>query len=104
MPTKAIVFPSGDQRGLLSGSSWSELLVSDPPSAGITQTSLFRFSSYSLPVLFETKAIRVPSGDQCGSESFHSFPSVICFEAPLFTSTTQRCVRLSSYQPVSLNL
>src|SRR5260370_38093988 len=48
--------------------------------------------------------MRVPSGDHCGSLSFQSLPSVICFPLPDFTSTTHRCVRRSSNQPVSLNL
>src|SRR5262245_63287748 len=70
----------------------------------MTQTSVLRLFSNSLPVRLETKAILVPSGDQRGSESFQSAPSVICFAAPLLTSTTQRCARRSSNQPVSLNL
>src|SRR5215510_5949241 len=99
-----MVFPSGDQHGLLSPSSWSEIRVGVPPSDEITQTSVFELSLYSLPVRFETNAIRVPSGDHCGSESFQSSPWVICLAPPLFTSTTQRWVRRSSNQPVSLNL
>src|SRR6185436_8148626 len=96
--------PSGDQRGLASASSWSEIFLSSPPSALITQTSVLRSASYSLPVRFETKVMLLPSGDHCGSRSFQSWPSVICLELPVFTSTIHRCVRRSSNQPVSLNL
>src|SRR5215210_3060334 len=82
-PTKAIVFPSGDQRGEESSSSWSEIFVSAPPSAGTTHTSELRLSSKALPVRSETKAMRVESGDHCGSESFQSSPEVTCRAAPL---------------------
>src|SRR5690349_11683028 len=43
-------------------------------------------------------------GDHCGSLSFQSSPSVICFALPEFRSTTHKWVRRSSNQPVSLNL
>src|SRR5215204_4407699 len=82
-PTKAIVFPSCDQRGLESSSSWAEILVSAPPAAETTQTSVLRLSSKALPVRSETKAIERPSGDQRGSESFQSSPEVTCRAAPL---------------------
>jgi hypothetical protein len=61
--TKAIVCPSGDQRGELSPSSWSEIFVSGPPFASITQTSVLCPSSNALPVRSDTNAIRRPSGD-----------------------------------------
>src|SRR5258705_11488146 len=99
-----MVCPSGDQRGLLSFSSWSEILVSGPPAAEITHTSSFRSPSNSLPVRFETKATRVPSGDHCGSVSFQSSPSVICLAPPDFTSTIHRWVRRSANQPLSFKL
>src|SRR5215510_1351175 len=100
----AIDLPSGDQRGLSSLSSWSEILVSGPPAAAMTHTSAFRFSSYSFPVRLDTNASCLPSGDHCGSLSFQSLPSVICLPLPVFTSTTHKWVRLSSNQPLSLNL
>src|ERR1041385_1694804 len=102
--TKAIDLPSGDQRGELSGPSAVEILVNAPPSAPIVQTSVLRPPSYSCPVRSETNAMRFPSGDHCGSVSFQSSPSVICLAFPLARSITHRCDRLSSYQPVSLNL
>src|SRR5436305_810800 len=60
--------PSGDQRGVESGSALVEILRSVPPSAAITQTSVLRLKSNSLPVRSETKAISLPSGDQRGLE------------------------------------
>src|SRR5262245_42801697 len=99
-----MVFPSGDQRGDESGSSERDTLVNGPPDASMIQTSLLRPSSNSFPVRSETNAIFVPSGDHCGSLSFQSSPDVICCADPFAASTTQRCVRLSSNQPVSLYL
>jgi len=100
----AMVWPSGDQRGELSPSAWSEIFVSGPPLASITHTSVFCPSSNALPVRSETNAMRRPSGDHCGSASFHSSPEVSCVAWPDAASTTQMCARLSSNQPVSLNL
>src|SRR5216117_3204366 len=99
-----MVFPSGDHRGDISGSSDCEIFVSGPPSLPMTQMSLFRPSSNSFPVRSETNAIFVASGDHCGSVSFQSSPDVICFTRPDVASTIQRCDLLSSNQPVSLNL
>src|SRR5438876_11537554 len=99
-----MVFPSGDQRGEVSGSSETDIFVSGPPAASITQMSLLRPSSNSFPVRSETKAIFLPSGDHCGSVSFQSSPDVICFAEPVATSTTHRCDLLSSNQQVSLQL
>jgi hypothetical protein len=48
--------------------------------------------------------MREPSGDHSGSVSFQASPLVIWRAAPEAASMTQRCERLSSYQPVSLNL
>src|SRR6185295_8017198 len=104
LPTKAMVLPSGDQRGSRSPSSWSDILVSSPPSAGIVQTSVLRLSSNARPLRSDTKAILVPSGDHTGAVSFQSSPEVICFAVPLLMSTTQMWLRRSSNQPVSLNL
>ncbi len=75
--TYAIDFPSGDQRGELSGPSAAEIFVGAPPSALIVHTSVLRPPSYSCPVRSETNAMRAPSGDHCGSVSFQSSPSVI---------------------------
>src|SRR5689334_18264131 len=102
--TKAIDFPSGDQRGWLSGPSAVEIFVNAPPVAAMVHTSVFRPPSYSWPVRSDTNAMREPSGDHCGSVSFQSSPSVICLASPLARSMTQMCDRWSSYQPVSLNL
>src|SRR5215213_2863281 len=96
--------PSGDQRGLLSDSSWSEILRVGPPAESMTKTSVLRLSSKALPVRSETKAMKFPSGDHCGSVSFQSSPKVICVAAPVCASATQTWLRLSSNQPVSLNL
>src|SRR5437879_8136282 len=104
MLRNAIVLPSGDHRGEVSGSSERDIFVSGPPAASIIQMSLLRPSSNSFPVRSETNAIFVPSGDHCGSVSFQSSPEVICLPAPVTASITQRWLRLSSYQPVSLNL
>src|SRR5215471_5586318 len=79
----AIVWPSGDQRGELSPSSWSEIFVSGPPAASIVHTSVLWPSSNALPVRSETNAMRRLSGDHCGSLSFHSSPEVICVAWPL---------------------
>src|SRR5215203_5583428 len=103
-PRKAIDFPSGDQRGLLSASSWSEILRMGPPAESMTKISVLRLSSKALPVRSETKAIKLPSGDHCGSVSFQSSPKVSCEAAPVRASATQTWLRLSSNQPVSLNL
>src|SRR3982751_3905852 len=73
---KAIVRPSGDQTGERLRPAPLDTRVSSPPPTGIVQTSLVRPSSYSRPVLSETKAIRAPSGDHCGSLSFQSSPLV----------------------------
>ena len=96
--------PSGDQMGDVSRSGLVEIFVRLPPATGTVQTSLLRPSSSSSPVRLETNAMRYPSGDHCGSVSFHASPFVIWRAAPDDASMTQRCVRLSSYQPVSLNL
>src|SRR5471032_3316222 len=96
----AIVWPSGDQRGELSPLSWSEILLSGPPFALMTQTSVLWPPSNALPVRSETNAIFRLSGDHCGSASFQSSPLVICVALPPVTSTTHRCVRLSSNQPL----
>src|SRR5918997_217937 len=63
-PRKAMDLPSGDQRGLLSASAWSEILRMGPPAASTTKTSVLRLSSKALPVRSETKAMKLPSGDQ----------------------------------------
>src|SRR5580765_3073366 len=103
--TNAIDFPSGDQRGELSGPAAVDTRVNVPPSAGMTHTSGLRpSSSNSWPLRSETNAILVPSGDHCGSVSFQASPLVICFAAPVDMSTVHRCDRLSSNQPLSLNL
>jgi hypothetical protein len=92
-PVKAIVFPSGDQRGLESSSSWSEIFLVGPPVESMTKTSVFRLSSKAFPVRSETKAMKFPSGDHCGSESFQSSPKVICRAAPVETLSTQTWLR-----------
>src|ERR1022692_1342171 len=74
--------------------------VSAPPSRAITHTSVLRLSSSIWPLRSETKAIRVPSGDHCGSVSSQSSPEVICFDSPLDISVTQRWERRSSNHPV----
>src|SRR5215216_3018279 len=108
------MLPSGDQRGELSGPGAYEMCVnghelpfaftSEHPEAAMTQTSLFRSWSYSLPVRLETKAMRDPSGDHCGSVSFQSSPSVSCRAEPERASMIQMCERRSSNHPLSLNL
>ncbi len=100
----AIVRPSGDHSGDVFRPGAVDTLVREPPTADTVHTSLFLLSSYSLPERSETKTMRVPSGDHCGSVSFQSSPLVICLADPVVASMTQRCDLLSSNQPVSLNL
>jgi hypothetical protein len=69
--------PSGDQIGDESRSSLVETFVRLPPADGMTQMSVLCPSSNSLPVRSETNAMREPSGDHCGSVSFHESPVVI---------------------------
>jgi hypothetical protein len=59
---KAILFPSGDQRGLKSALGFEVNRQARPPAAGMTQISLllaFRFLSISVM----TKAMSSPLGE-----------------------------------------
>jgi len=88
---KAILLPSGDQRGQTSAPSWKVTCDAAVPSAFMIQTSLF-------PLLSEVYAIIVPSGDQSGCVSF---PGSSVRRAQFFPSASQTQISLSPPRSVS---